>query len=60
MQYQAELLAGRTQGPITFMDEKEVAANVVWQDYGRFWNLVRSKMLKTLEAEKAELLVQTT
>ena len=56
MQYQAELLAGRTQGPITFMDDKEVAANVVWQDYGRFWNLVRSKMLKTLEAEKAELL----
>ncbi len=54
MQYQAELLAGRTQGPITFMDDQEVAANVVWQDYGRFWNLVRSKMLKTLEAEKAE------
>jgi HCOMODA/2-hydroxy-3-carboxy-muconic semialdehyde decarboxylase len=54
MQYQAELLAGRTQGPITFMDDQEVAANVVWQDYGRFWNLVRSKMLKTLEAEKSE------
>ena len=60
MQYQAELLAGRTQAPITFMDDKEVAANVVWQDYGRFWNLVRSKMLKTLEAEKAELLAQAT
>jgi len=60
MQYQAELLAGRTHGPITFMDDKEVAANVVWQDYGRFWNLVRSKMLKTLEAEKAELLAQAT
>ena len=54
MQYQAELLAGRTQGPITFMDDQEVAANVVWQDYGRFWNLVRSKMLKILEAEKAD------
>lgn len=52
MQYQAELLAGRTQGAITFMDDAEVAANVVWQEYGRFWNLVRNKMLKKLEAEK--------
>ncbi len=51
MQYQAELLAGPS-GEITFMDDQEVAANVVWQDYGRFWNLVRSKMLKKLEAEK--------
>ena len=53
MQFQAEMLSGRTQGPITFMDDKEVAANVVWQDYGRFWNLVRNKMLKKLEAEKS-------
>ena len=51
MQYQAEMLAGPS-GEITFMDEQEVAANVVWQDYGRFWNLVRNKMLKKLEAEK--------
>ena len=51
MQYQAELLAG-PNGEITFMDDQEVAANVVWQDYGRFWNLVRNKMLKKLEAEK--------
>jgi HCOMODA/2-hydroxy-3-carboxy-muconic semialdehyde decarboxylase len=51
MQFQAEMLAGG-QRPITFMDEKEVAANVVWQEYGRFWNLVRTKMLKQLEAEK--------
>jgi ribulose-5-phosphate 4-epimerase/fuculose-1-phosphate aldolase len=51
MQFQAEMLAG-ADGQITFMDDKEVAANVVWQEYGRFWNLVRSKMLKKLEAEK--------
>ena len=51
MQFQAEILAG-SDGAITFMDESEVAANVVWQEYGRFWNLVRNKMLKKLEAEK--------
>jgi hypothetical protein len=51
MQFQAELLAG-ADGSITFMDDKEVAANVSWQNYGRFWNLVRNKMLKKLEAEK--------
>jgi ribulose-5-phosphate 4-epimerase/fuculose-1-phosphate aldolase len=50
MQFQAEMLAG-SDGKITFMDDKEVAANVVWQEYGRFWNLVRNKMLKKLEAE---------
>jgi ribulose-5-phosphate 4-epimerase/fuculose-1-phosphate aldolase len=53
MQFQAELLAGRSGADINFMDDKEVAANVVWQDYGRFWNLVRSKMLKKMEAEKS-------
>ena len=52
MQFQAEMLAG-PGGAITFMDDKEVAANVVWQEYGRFWNLVRNKMLKKIEAEKA-------
>jgi ribulose-5-phosphate 4-epimerase/fuculose-1-phosphate aldolase len=52
MQFQAQLLAG-DGGKITFMDEKEVAANVVWQEYGRFWNLVRSKMLKAMQAESA-------
>jgi len=50
MQFQAHVLAGG--GEINFMDDKEVAANVSWQDYGRFWNLVRSKMLKKLENEK--------
>jgi ribulose-5-phosphate 4-epimerase/fuculose-1-phosphate aldolase len=51
MQFQAEMLKG-PNGTITFMDDKEVAANVAWQEYGRFWNLVRTKMLKQLEAEK--------
>lgn len=51
MQFQAEMLAG-PNGSITFMDDQEVAANVVWQEYGRFWNLVRTKMLKQLETEK--------
>jgi HCOMODA/2-hydroxy-3-carboxy-muconic semialdehyde decarboxylase len=51
MQFQAEMLAGE-DGDITFMSDKEVAANVVWQEYGRFWNLVRNKMLKKLAAEK--------
>ncbi|SNT38251.1 HCOMODA/2-hydroxy-3-carboxy-muconic semialdehyde decarboxylase [Noviherbaspirillum humi] len=52
MQFQAELLAG-PGGKITFMDEKEVAANVVWQEYGRFWNLVRNKYIRKLEEESA-------
>lgn len=52
MQFQAEVLAGQG-GKVTFMDDQEVAANVVWQDYGRFWNLVRSKMQKKLEAEQS-------
>ena len=52
MQFQAEMLAVRTQAPITFMDDKEVAANVVWQEYGRFWHLVRKRMLGVLEAEQ--------
>jgi ribulose-5-phosphate 4-epimerase/fuculose-1-phosphate aldolase len=51
LQFQAEMLAG-DDGDITFMSDKEVATNVVWQEYGRFWNLVRNKMLKKLEAEK--------
>ena len=50
MQFQAEILAG-ADGTITFLDDKEVAANVAWQEYGRFWNLVRTKMQKKLDAE---------
>jgi len=52
MQFQAEVLAG-AGGTITFLDDKEVAAQVAWQEYGRFWKLVRNKMIKRLEAENS-------
>ena len=52
LQFQAEVLAG-ARGAITFMDDKEVAAQVAWQEYGRFWQLVRNKMLRKLEAEQS-------
>lgn len=50
MQFQAQMLAAPGSA-INFLDDKEVAANVVWQDYGRFWDLVRNKMLKQMQAE---------
>ena len=58
MQFQATLLAGANggnggNGTITFMDDKEVAANVAWQEYGRFWQLARNQMLKKLAAEQS-------
>ena len=52
MQFQAAMLAG-PHGAITFMDDKEVAANVAWQEYGRFWSLARNRMLKKLAAEQS-------
>jgi ribulose-5-phosphate 4-epimerase/fuculose-1-phosphate aldolase len=51
LQFQSEMLAGNGKS-INFMNDKEVAANVVWQEYGRFWNLVRNKWIKRLEAEQ--------
>ncbi len=51
MQLNARLLAGPA-GEIVFMDEKEVAANVSWQNYDRAWNLWKTKALATLEGEK--------
>jgi ribulose-5-phosphate 4-epimerase/fuculose-1-phosphate aldolase len=50
MQFQAHVLAG-PGGHITFMDEKEVAANVAWQAYDRFWQLCRQKVIPQLEEE---------
>ena len=38
MQFQAMMMAGGNDG-IVFMDDAEVAANVVWQEYGRSWDL---------------------
>jgi hypothetical protein len=29
-------------GELPSWDDQEVAANVVWQGYGHFWNLVRN------------------
>lgn len=52
MQFQAEMLATRSGAAITFMDDQEVAANVSWQEYGRFWNLVRNRWLQKLAEEQ--------
>jgi ribulose-5-phosphate 4-epimerase/fuculose-1-phosphate aldolase len=51
MQLNARLLVGPT-GQIVFMDEKEVAANVSWQNYDRAWHLWKTKALAVLEAEQ--------
>jgi ribulose-5-phosphate 4-epimerase/fuculose-1-phosphate aldolase len=52
MQFQAIVLAG-PRGRINFMDAKEVAANVSWQNYDRSWNLWRTRALEKLKSEKA-------
>jgi ribulose-5-phosphate 4-epimerase/fuculose-1-phosphate aldolase len=52
MQFQAIVLAG-PRGKINFMDSKEVAANVSWQNYDRSWNLWRTRALAKLRAEKS-------
>jgi len=51
MQFQAIVLAG-PRGRINFMDAKEVAANVSWQNYDRSWNLWRTRALSKLKSEK--------
>ena len=51
MQFQAIVLAG-PRGRINFMDAKEVAANVSWQNYDRSWNLWRTRALARLKGEK--------
>ncbi|MDQ6621156.1 MAG: class II aldolase/adducin family protein [Pseudomonadota bacterium] len=53
MQLQARLLAG-PDGEIVFMDDKEVAANVSWQNYDRAWHLWKTKALAKLEGERVE------
>lgn len=50
MQLQARILAG-ADGEIVFMDDKEVAANVAWQNYERGWHLWKTKALAALAAE---------
>ena len=51
MQFQATVLAG-SDGRIVFMDDKEVAANVSWQNYERSWQLWKTRALATLERER--------
>ncbi len=48
LQMQAMLIAGRG-GKITYLDRSEVNANWVKQDYGRAWNLWRSKALERMK-----------
>jgi HCOMODA/2-hydroxy-3-carboxy-muconic semialdehyde decarboxylase len=52
MQFQAMMIAG-PRGKVNYMDAKEVAANVSWQNYDRSWNLWRTRWLARLKAEKA-------
>ena len=54
MQLNARLLAGDT-GEIVFMDEKEVAANVSWQNYDRAWHLWKTKALAKLQGERSAM-----
>ena len=53
MQFQAMMIAG-PRGKVNYMDDKEVAANVSWQNYDRSWNLWRTRWLARLRAEKRD------
>jgi ribulose-5-phosphate 4-epimerase/fuculose-1-phosphate aldolase len=50
LQAQAMGIAGPA-GKITYLDDREVAASVPVQDYGRAWHLWRAKALARLRAE---------
>ena len=54
MQYQAMMMAGPNSDAIVYMDDSEVAANVVWQEYVRSWDLWKKKWQPRLAAEKAQ------
>ena len=51
MQAQALALAG-PGGDVVYMDDAEVAANVVWQEYVRSWDLWQKTWRKRLAAER--------
>lgn len=53
MQFQAMAMTGYREDAVVYMDDSEVAANVVWQEYGRSWDLWKKKWLPRLAAEKA-------
>jgi HCOMODA/2-hydroxy-3-carboxy-muconic semialdehyde decarboxylase len=50
MQFQAMMIAG--SGSVNYMDDREVAANVSWQNYERAWRLWKEKALAWLAASK--------
>ncbi len=52
MQYQAMMMMGGSDEHVVYMDEAEVAANVVWQEYVRSWDLWKKKWQARLAAEK--------
>jgi ribulose-5-phosphate 4-epimerase/fuculose-1-phosphate aldolase len=52
MQFQAMMIAG-PKGKVNYMDAREVAANVSWQNYDRSWNLWRTRWIARLKTEKA-------
>jgi hypothetical protein len=54
MQYQAMMMSGMNRDAIVYMDDAEVAANVVWQEYVRSWDLWKKQWLPRLAAEKAK------
>jgi HCOMODA/2-hydroxy-3-carboxy-muconic semialdehyde decarboxylase len=51
LQAQAMAIAG-PGGKITYLDDREVAASVPVQDYGRAWPLWRARALARLRAER--------
>ena len=54
MQYQAMMMTGMNSEAIVYMDDAEVAANVVWQEYVRSWDLWKKKWQPRLAAEKTQ------
>lgn len=51
MQIQAMTLSAHAS-EVIYMDEEEVAANVIWQEYYRSWDLWKKKWQKKLAVEK--------
>jgi HCOMODA/2-hydroxy-3-carboxy-muconic semialdehyde decarboxylase len=54
MQYQAMMMTGGRDEAVVYMDDAEVAANVVWQEYVRSWDLWKKKWQPRLAAEQAQ------
>ena len=54
MQYQAMMMMGGSDAQVVYMDDSEVAANVVWQEYVRSWDLWKTKWQARLAVEKTQ------